>query len=175
MQPDLMLVKVDSNYCDYLRQYDAKVYYNAGKKDLRPFVGILFSVNNCYYFAPLSSPKPKHAHLKSNIDLIKINKGKLGVINLNNMIPVTLINIKKIDLNKVCFTKQEQQYLNLLNDQIYWLNRNKSQIYAKAVKLYTKYITNKINPVIKSRCCDFELLEEKCKEYHKYYRQNNNN
>ena len=51
------IVKVDSEYYDYLRQYDNKVSYNAGVKELRPFIEILFTVENAEYFAPLSSPK----------------------------------------------------------------------------------------------------------------------
>ncbi|MCI8654857.1 MAG: hypothetical protein HFJ48_03155 [Clostridia bacterium] len=26
----------------------------------RPFIGILFQIDTCEYFAPLSRPKPKH-------------------------------------------------------------------------------------------------------------------
>ena len=29
-------------------------------KENRPFIGVLFQVENCKYFAPLSSPKLKH-------------------------------------------------------------------------------------------------------------------
>lgn len=64
------IVKVDYKYCDYLRKFDDKVSYNAGIKELRPFIGILFVVNNCDYYAPLSSPKDKHLHMKNNIDII---------------------------------------------------------------------------------------------------------
>ena len=35
------LVTVNSRYCDYLRQYDYRVSYNANEKELRPFVGVL--------------------------------------------------------------------------------------------------------------------------------------
>ena len=89
MYKKIKIVKVDSDYCNFLRKYDDKVSYNAGNKELRPFVGILFTVNNCEYFAPLSSPKPKHIKLKNTLDLIKINDGIYGVVNFNNMIPVT--------------------------------------------------------------------------------------
>ena len=61
MYKSFKIVKVDSKYCDYLRQYDNKVSYNAGTKDLRPFIGVLFMIDKCEYFAPLSSPKPKHS------------------------------------------------------------------------------------------------------------------
>ena len=43
------IVKVDSNYCDYLRKFDNKVAYNAGSKEMRPFIGILFVVDNFEY------------------------------------------------------------------------------------------------------------------------------
>lgn len=94
------IVKVDYKYCDYLRKFDDKVSYNAGIKELRPFIGILFVVNNCDYYAPLSSPKDKHLNMKNNIDIIKINGGKRDVVNFNNMIPVSSNNYEIIDINK---------------------------------------------------------------------------
>lgn len=51
-------------------------------------MGVLFEINSCKYFAPLSSPKAKHMLMKNQIDFYKIDRGKLGAINLNNMIPV---------------------------------------------------------------------------------------
>ena len=38
---NLEIVRVDSDYCDYLRQFDNKVAYNKHEKELRPFIGIL--------------------------------------------------------------------------------------------------------------------------------------
>lgn len=57
MYKKLKIVKVNSKYCDYLRKYDCRVPFNAGSKELRPFIGVLFKINDCEYFAPLSSPK----------------------------------------------------------------------------------------------------------------------
>ncbi len=68
MKESLILVRLDTEYCNYLRKFDDKVPYNYNEKELRPFVGVLFEVNNCKYFAPLSSPKPKHLKLKLKID-----------------------------------------------------------------------------------------------------------
>jgi len=109
MKESLILVRLDSDYCDYLRKFDNKVPYNAGIKELRPFVGVLFEVNNYKYFAPLSSPKPKHLKLKSKLDFLKIDNGKLGAINFNNMLPVTENNIIKLDLDKKATTKKEEK------------------------------------------------------------------
>ncbi|MBR3897911.1 MAG: type III toxin-antitoxin system ToxN/AbiQ family toxin [Bacilli bacterium] len=81
MKRKLTLVKLDYKYCDYLRKYDKKVPYNYGAKELRPFIGVLFKIKSFMYFAPLSSPKPKHTKLKNKLDLLKIDDGKLGIIN----------------------------------------------------------------------------------------------
>lgn len=161
----LMLVRLDTNYCDYLRKYDNKVPYNFDEKELRPFIGILFTIDSLMYFAPLSSPKPKHLKLKSKLDFLKIDNGKLGAINFNNMLPVTENNIIKLDLNKECLTESEEKYTKLLKEQLFWLNRNHDKLYGRSKKLYDKFMDGTLNENIAKRCCNFKLLEEKCKEY----------
>lgn len=161
----LRVVKVDLDYCNYLRKFDNKVPYNYGNKDSRPFIGVLFEVNNLKYFAPLSSPKPKHLKIKGKIDLLKIDGGLLGVINFNNMIPVTDNNIDLIDLNKKTSDRVEKRYLILLKKQLYWLNRNIDILYNRSQKLYYNYINDKLPDSIYERCCNFSLLEIKCNEY----------
>ena len=165
MKDILLLVRIDSKYCDYLRKFDNRVPFNYREKKLRPFVGVLFEVNNCKYFAPLSSPKPKHLKLKAKLDFLKIDGGKLGAINFNNMLPVSENNIVEIDLNKQCKTKSEEKYFSLLREQIYWLNRNDTKLFKRSKKLYDKYIDGTLDKNTFLRCCDFKLLEEKCNEY----------
>ena len=168
MIKNFKIVKVNSTYCDYLRKYDNRVCYNAGIKELRPFIGVLFIVEKCEYFAPLSSPKDKHLKMKNNIDLIKIDNGKLGVININNMIPVTSKNYELIDLNKTPLNINEFKRQNLLKSQLLWLNKNSKNIKFKSNLLYMKYKYDKLPLKFKERCCDFLLLEEKCKDYNNY-------
>ena len=164
MYRKLKIVKVDSKYCNYLRKYDSKIPYNAGIKELRPFIGVLFKVNKLEYFAPLSSPKPKHLTLKNTIDLIKISGGEYGVINFNNMIPVNK-NYTKFDLSKKYKDISKKKRIELLNNQLRWLNENKKEIYFKSKLLYNLYKENKLPKNVKDRCCNFILLEEKCKKY----------
>ena len=38
---------------------------------MRPYIGVLFEVDNSKYFAPLSSPKPKHLKLKTKLDFMR--------------------------------------------------------------------------------------------------------
>lgn len=165
MNNALRVVKIDLEYCNYLRKFDSRVPYNYGNKESRPFIGVLFTVNNLKYFAPLSSPKSKHLKIKGKIDLLKIDGGHLGVINFNSMIPVTDNNIELIDLNKKTSNKVEKNYLILLNKQLYWLNRNIDILHNRSQKLYYSYVNNKLPSTIYNRCCNFPLLETKCNEY----------
>lgn len=164
---NLKLVKVNSKYCDYLREFDKRVVYNMNSKELRPFVGILFKIKNCEYFAPLSSPKLKHQKMKNTIDFLKIDNGKLGAVNFNNMIPVKSKNYENINLEMSNLKLGEKQYKKLLLNQLSWLNSNYIQVKNKSLKLYELYISNKLSDNIKNRCCDFKLLELKCSEYNR--------
>ena len=136
-------------------------------KELRPFVGVLFNVNNKEYFAPLSSPKNKHKFLKNTIDLIKIEDGKYGVINFNNMIPVKSNNYQEFNLNKETKNKEEKYRIELMNNQLRWLTSNKKEIYTKSSLLYRLYVSNKLPENVRNRCCNFPLLEMKCELYNK--------
>ena len=164
---NFILVKVHSKYCDYLRKFDNRVPYNKDKKELRPFIGIIFAINNCEYFVPLSSPKKKHLKMHNYVDFIKIDNGVLGALNINNMIPLNKNNYKKFDLYKKDISNEEEKYYILLKKQLKWLNKNKLAIKNKSLYLYNSYINNTLDIKIKERCCNDLLLEEKCKNYNK--------
>ena len=159
------IVMVDSKYCDYLRKFDSKVPYNAFDKKLRPFLGILFMVNDIEYFAPLSSPKENHKVLKNTLDLLKIDNGNLGVINFNNMIPVKKDNYVDYDLSIKNKNGSELQRSILLRKQLRWITKQHKSVMDKSYILYKLYKENKLHENIKNRCCNFSLLEKKCNEY----------
>jgi protein AbiQ len=162
---NLKLVRVNSDYCDYLRKFDYRVSYNKAEKKLRPFIGILFKINKIEYFAPLSSPKKKHLRMKNKIDFYKLDNGKLGAVNFNNMIPVNPDNYEIIHLRNEKLTVSEKKYQELLIDQLTWLNEHYYQVKSKSFKLYNMYVKGKLSKNINDRCCNFKLLEEKSKEY----------
>ena len=151
MIKNLQIIRVNTNYCDYLRKFDPRVAYNMNEKEIRPFVGILFKIEDCEYFAPLSSPKPKHNKMKNTIDFLKIKNGELGAVNFNNMIPVKSDYYSIIDLNQSTLTLNEAKYQKLLKEQLAWLNAN--------------YNKGKLPETMRERCCNFKLLEEKCLKY----------
>ena len=163
MYRKLKIVRIDYKYCDYLRKYDSKVAFNAGNKELRPYVGILFNINNIEYFAPFSSPKEKHKKLKNTLDILKINEGKYGVVNFNNMIPVTKENYIEFDLNNN--DEINNKRIILMNQQLRWLNKNKNEVYKKSLLLYSLYKNNKLPINVKERCCNYILLEKICIKY----------
>ena len=164
----LKIVVLDYEYCDYLRKFDCHVPYNNCDKKLRPYVGILFVVNNCEYFAPLSSPKAKHINMKDYVDFIKIQNGELGVVNFNNMIPVKKSNYSLIDLDKDERLLENRKYQIMIKKQSWWLKDNFLLVQKKAIRLYQLYENKHLNKRVMDRCCNFKLLEEKCSSYEKY-------
>lgn len=155
----MKLVNIKNEYIQYLQNFSDNVKYN--KDENRPYIGILLKIDNHNYFAPLGSPKPKHLKMKSNLDFIKIKKGELGIINLNNMIPVPDKFIKDISL-----ANKDKKYRKLLIEQERWIIRNKEIIIKKSEKLY-KLITEKENTIWHKRCNNFKLLENKALEWEK--------
>lgn len=154
--------QADSNYCDFLRETDPCVPYTRDEKKNRPFIGIVVEVNGFNYYAPLSSPKEKHLQMKNQIDFIKINNGKLGAINFNNMIPIHISCLKPIDINiKPTDDKSTKEYKNLLADQLYWCNKSENvlSIRKKAKGLYKTVIKKTGSKSLLKRCCDFRLDE----------------
>ncbi len=145
--------RINKNYIDYLRNFDK----NVRKKPNRVYIGIVLSLENYNYFVPLSSPKTKHQKMKNNIDFLKIDKGNLGVLNFNNMIPVDKKDLLYIDFSNI----QDIKYKNLLINQYRWIDSNKIKIFKKAEKLYNKFIKNELIKNVKERCCNFLLLEDK--------------
>lgn len=159
------LVVVNSKYCDYLRQFDNKVPYNFSKKENRPFVGVLFKIIDLEYFAPLSSPKPKHLKMKNSIDFFKLDAGKLGAVNFNNMIPILKREYKIINFSNMTHNIDEIKYMYLLKNQLNYLNKYYVQISEKSFKFYRLYCDKKLDKKIVNRCCNFKLLEQKSLEY----------
>ena len=170
----LYFITLTSNYLKYSGIYENKVSLKAN----RPFIGIVFKVNNKEYFAPLSSPKEKHKRMKTNIDFFKIDKGNLGIINFNNMIPVINNDLcrNKLDLEMLSksLNTDDIKYFRLLKNQLEYCEKNKNIILAKAEKIYNIFTKNldKLSESQKKmyrRVNNFKVLEHASKEFEKEY------
>lgn len=153
----LKFYNIDDEYISYLYQFDIRVPYNKNSK--RPYIGIIFNINGITYFAPMFSPKQQHSTYKSNATHINITDN-LGMIKLNNMIPVNKEDLRYIDFNKI----KDKKYKNLLIQQNNFIQLNADRIRNTAIKLY-KFVTVDKKTFFTKLCCDFILLEEKCREY----------
>lgn len=166
----------DPDYCDFLRKSDPCVPYTMDKKSARPFVGVIFVVNGFHYYAPLTSPKPKHLHMKNQIDFLKINNGIWGAINFNNMIPVPVEYLTKIEMRIFnTDSKKDIDYKNLLSNQLSWCNAHRDLIVRQAKKLYHAIVQGTAWENLSARCCDFLLDEKLCMDFYKQSKNNNAN
>ena len=150
---------VKDDYINFLRKYDGKVADN--KHETRPYVGIVLEIGSVKYYAPFSSPKPKHKTMKNTIDFRKIAAGLYGAINFNNMIPVTDSALILIDIEKI----GDDKYRRLLQNQYKAIRGDTVQIQKTANLLRELLLSDNSELAyyeirIKERCCDIKLLEK---------------
>lgn len=126
----LSFYQVDIKYMRYLLQNGIKVMDSSSiDKQNRKYIGIIIkNQSNQEYLIPLASPKPKHINMKNKLDFIKIEDGKLGVININNMIPVNPSVYTGIKINE----QKDTSYKSLLTAQYQWINSNGEKIVKNA-------------------------------------------
>lgn len=170
-QKSLNLYDVDLRYNSELQKVDDNVMSISPQKDkeTRKFVGIVIIMNDKQYCIPLTSGTKPKFNKKSQKDFIKIphptKKNEngapktIGVLNLNNMIPVSDSVITKVDISTRPY--YDKGYTNLLVNELNWCRENYSTIVNKAEKLYEQ-ITQFPNKDIglTKRCCNFKKLEE---------------
>lgn len=157
---------IEKEYVEYLHKYDIKVENIEYKNRLKPYIGIILEINNYKYYVPVSSAKNKHYKMQSTIDLYKIEyKGKiLGVLNINNMIPIKdeCAKILKYDqieeYRKFTSNEEKQKYIGLLEIELKIISSKEREITENARKLYNLVIKYPMSRLAK-RSCNFKYLE----------------
>lgn len=158
---NIKFYEIDNSYIDYLAQFAPHLFHNSqqNQQNNRKYIGILFSINNFDYFAPLSSFKSKHEHMQESMDFIKV--GNYAVINLNNMFPA-----KAVYCNYIYFSnEQDYKYRQLLEAEYRIIVKKQEKIIKSANNLYNYKIKYGTSTALARRCNDFRLLEEKAKLY----------
>lgn len=148
-------------------------------KQNRPFVGIIVLLNERQYCIPLTSPKDKFKNKKSQIDFIKIfdenikeDNGTyklIGVLNINNIIPVTKQVIQKVNLkvNK-SDSQEEKRHKQLMQNQIKWCRKHSDVIINRANKVYDLVVNHpEKNRNLTKRSSKFKELELIADKYNK--------
>lgn len=175
----LNLYYIDMKYVRNLSHVDDHVMSVSPQrqKQSRPFVGVVVMLNGRSYCIPLSSPKAKFEKMKSQLDLFKILDDRhknsngapklLGVLNINNMIPVDKAVIKEVDLRVSPKDDREtQRYKELMQMQIKFCRQNADVILSRARKVYDLVmLTPEKNRNLTRRCLNFAALESVLEKY----------
>lgn len=156
----IKLYTIRPSYIDYLSPYAPHLFHNkaAGQNNDRKYIGIVLRVGDMDYFAPLSSFKEKHRHMKEGLDFLKVKN--YAVINLNNMFPVPEGVYQYVDFSKERNTK----YRDLLLAEYRYIKSIQNKIRKNANTLYRLKVSGEKSALTK-RCNDFLLLEEFCRKY----------
>ncbi|MGN0740567.1 MAG: type III toxin-antitoxin system ToxN/AbiQ family toxin [Treponema sp.] len=188
LKDKLTFININQDYLKYLHEQCPEVYYKPVNYDNKPYLGILINNDGQEYVIPISSAKKKHElwkNIESDRFLIYEKYDKmpdsadavckilpdgtiehlLSVIDLKKMIPVKAGLYTKVDLVHADTDSEEiRNYKNLMNKEFAFCIKLSKLIIQKAGKLYEKQMST--GKVIKF-CCDFKLLEEKCRAYKK--------
>ena len=136
-------------------------------KQGRPFIGIIQIVNGLQYCIPLSSveEKPKYIDMAENITFRKIKDEQgniIGVLNINNMIPVKEEYITEFVIDGLPTDSAKQiEYKRKCKQELDWCNANMKEITRLASELHSIICDDK--PFKKrSICPNYSLLEKEC-------------
>ena len=175
-QPNLSFYKINETYIESLQSIDPDVRISTGDKRTRPYVGIVLTIHDRLFFAPLSSPAKFPSTLDSNaLQIAKakksnIEKRRISIKVISNkqvhlcnviigkIIPVPSSQISEISINDLLSStiSSERKYGDLLQKEYYAINAMKDTIYDKALRFYTKSITNTLPKHNKTHCVNLQ-------------------
>ena len=163
-QQKLKLYTISIKYVRNLHNLDDRVQSVSPQihKSSRPFVGVVVICNAQQYCIPLDHPKEKHFAMKNDVDFMRIFDGKklIGVMNLNNMIPVDGSVIQPLNISPSADdSSAERAYKLLCAKELDWIQKNQEIINKRANKLYRMIVSGTANQGLKKRCLDFVKLE----------------
>lgn len=146
-------------------------------KEGRPFVGIIHMVNGMKYCIPFSSieKKSKYLSMAENITFRKIKNDEgdvIGILNINNMIPVREEYISKFIIDELPTDSKEQaDYKRKCKQELEWCNNNASEILRLATELHSIICENR--PFKKRNICpNYKELEKECSKQKKISKRN---
>ena len=113
------------------------------------------------YYIPFTSRVDKHTSVKLTVNIREKNQ-IIAKLLLNNMIPVKMETACIVEIEK-------EVYKDYYNKEISYLRtvRAQSEILKKITNMY-QVLENEDSgdyAFFKKLCCDFKLLEEKCRKW----------
>ena len=155
--------EVSAEYISYLTQFDSRVPrvdYSATNRHEKFLCGIVLSIGEFDYFAPISSYATQQ---RSNIIIKNENNKPISSIRFSFMIPLPpgTFKVKSIQ------DEQSPEYRRLLDWELDYCIKNAKAIFRTAKYVYNSVVFKK-DPLMVKNCCDFLKLETACSEYKKY-------
>lgn len=157
----LKFYEVDREYIQYLRENgDNKIPNIDYKNHKKFFCGIVLTINNFNYFAPVSSYNKKNHTSFLIMDKSKnTNEPKaISSLRFSFMFPCPIEYLSQKD-----FSKEEEKYRNLLRKELRYCNINRERIMKLANEVYKLGLREESRK--RFNICNFKKLEEKCIEY----------
>jgi hypothetical protein len=174
----LRLYEISEEYIAFLRAADRNVFSakENDRKHTRKYLGIVYIINNYYYYIPLSSPKNTDYQIingerrirKSIIPIIRItavsSNGEpelKGTLKLSNMIPVPASELTLYDIDN----ESDRRYKALIHKELIFIRKNQKKIKQNAKLLYKQKSENNSSIGYLKSTVDFRLLEQKHDEF----------
>lgn len=157
----LKFYEVDSEYIKYLKENgDNRIPNIEYEKHKKFFCGIVLTINNFNYFAPVSSYNKKAHTVFLIMDKDKQTKelSPISSLRFSFMFPCPIQYLSQKD-----FSKEDVKYQVLLRKELYYCNINREKIKKLAKQVYK--LGMKEESRIRFNICDFKKLEERCLEY----------
>ena len=161
---NLKFYEVDSEYIKYLRvNGDQKIPNIEYENHKKFFCGIVLTINNFNYFAPVSSYNKKvhTSFLIMDKDRETKELKAISSLRFSFMFPCPIEYLSQKD-----FSKEDEKYKILLRKELHYCNTNREKIKKMANEVYKLGLNEKNRQ--KFNICDFKKLEEKCLEYIKF-------
>ena len=136
-------------------------------KQGRPYVGIIVVANDRKYCIPLCSAdeKKKYENMRENITMRKIrddDNNVIGILNINNMIPVSDEYLELIDTEIYDGdTEKQAEFKRTCAAELKWCRDHLSEIERFAKNLY-EIICSDASFGKRSICPHYKALEKEC-------------
>ena len=157
----LKFYEVDREYIKYLKENgDDKIPNIEYSKHKKFFWGIVLTINNFNYFAPVSSYNKKAHTVFLIMDKDRETKKykPISSLRFSFMFPCPIEFLSEKD-----FSKEDQKYQILLRKELRYCNANREKIKKLAGQVYKLGLKERSRK--KFNICDFKKLEQKCLEY----------
>lgn len=152
----LKFYEVDSEYIKYLKENgDDKIPNIEYKKHKKFFCGIVLTINNFNYFAPVSSYNKKvhTSFLIMDKDRETKKLKPISSLRFSFMFPCPIEYLSQKD-----FSKEDEKHRNLLRKELRYCNKNREKIKKLANEVYKLGLKEETRK--KFNICNFKKLEE---------------